>query len=76
MLYFNSRIAPQASASVTTATEMQMLSQRLARNTSLAVQGNAAAFEGVKDSRDRFRADLDALTKGGSDQGRQHRCLQ
>jgi twitching motility protein PilJ len=66
MLYLNTRVASQVSASVTTATEMQMLSQRLARNTSLAVQGNAAAFEGVKDSRDRFRADLDALTKGGN----------
>ena len=42
-----------------------MLSQRLARGTALAVQGNAGAFEGIKDSRDRFRADLDALTKGG-----------
>ena len=69
MLYLNSRIATQVSASVTTATEMQMLSQRLARNTALAVQGNAPAFEGVKDSRDRFRADLDALTKGGTIKG-------
>ena len=69
MLFINTRIASQVSASVTTATEMQMLSQRLARNTSLAVQGNASAFEGVKDSRDRFRADLDALTKGGNVKG-------
>ena len=69
MLFLNTRIASQVSASVTTATEMQMLSQRLARNTSLAVQGNASAFEGVKDSRDRFRADLDALTKGGNVKG-------
>jgi twitching motility protein PilJ len=69
MLFLNTRIAAQVSASVTTATEMQMLSQRLARNTSLAVQGNAPAFEGVKDSRDRFRTDLDALTKGGNVKG-------
>ena len=69
MLYFNSRTGVQVSTSVTTATEMQMLSQRLARNTSLAVQGNAAAFAGVKDSRDRFRADFDALSKGGSVKG-------
>jgi twitching motility protein PilJ len=69
MLYLNTRIATQVAASVTTATEMQMLSQRLARNTALAVQGNAPAFEGVKDSRDRFRADLDALTKGGTIKG-------
>ena len=69
MLFLNTRASTQATASGTTATEMQMLSQRLARGTSLAVQGNVPAFEGVKDSRDRFRADLDALTKGGSVKG-------
>jgi twitching motility protein PilJ len=69
MLYLNTRIASQVAASATTATEMQMLSQRLARATSLAVQGNAVAFADVKDSRDRFRADLDALTKGGNVRG-------
>ena len=69
MLYLNSRIATQITSSATTATEMQMLSQRLARGTSLAVQGNVPAFEGVKDSRDRFRADLDALNKGGTVRG-------
>jgi twitching motility protein PilJ len=69
MVWLNGRFAAQAAASSGTATEMQMLSQRLARGTSLAVQGNAAAFENVKDSRDRFRADLDALTKGGTIKG-------
>src|ERR1700730_15625904 len=69
MLFLNTRVSTQATASGTTATEMQMLSQRLARGTSLAVQGNVAAFEGVKDSRDRFRADLDALIKGGNIKG-------
>jgi twitching motility protein PilJ len=69
MLFLNTRVSTQATASGTTATEMQMLSQRLARGTSLAVQGNVLAFEGVKDSRDRFRADLDALSKGGNVKG-------
>jgi twitching motility protein PilJ len=69
MVWLNGRFASQSAASSGTATEMQMLSQRLARGTSLAVQGNAAAFESVKDSRDRFRADLDALTKGGTVRG-------
>jgi len=68
-LFFNSRVSSQAVASATTATEMQMLSQRLARGTALAVQGSAPAFEAIKDSRDRFRADLDALVKGGSFKG-------
>jgi twitching motility protein PilJ len=69
MLLLNSRISSQITSSAQTATEMQMLSQRLARGTSLAAQGNVAAFESVKDSRDRFRADLDALTKGGNIKG-------
>jgi twitching motility protein PilJ len=69
MLLLSTRISSQITTSATTATEMQMLSQRLARGTSLAVQGSVPAFEGVKDSRDRFRADLDALTKGGNVKG-------
>src|SRR5438105_5673224 len=40
-----------------------------ARGTSLAVQGNVQPFESVRDSRDRFRTDLDALTKGGTIKG-------
>jgi len=69
MLFLYITLTAKSAASAGTATEMQMLSQRLARGTSLAVQGNAAAFEAVKDSRDRFRADLDALTKGGPMRG-------
>jgi len=66
MLFFYITLNSKTAASSGTATEMQMLSQRLARGTSLAVQGNAQAFESVKDSRDRFRTDLDALIKGGT----------
>jgi twitching motility protein PilJ len=69
MLFLYINLTAKGTAGAGIATEMQMLSQRLARGTSLAVQGNAAAFEAVKDSRDRFRADLDALTKGGTIKG-------
>jgi twitching motility protein PilJ len=69
MLFLYITLTAKSAASSGTATEMQMLSQRLARGTSLAVQGNAQAFEAVKDSRDRFRVDLDALTKGGAIKG-------
>jgi twitching motility protein PilJ len=69
MLFLYINLTAKSTAGAGIATEMQMLSQRLARGTSLAVQGNAAAFEAVKDSRDRFRADLDALTKGGTVKG-------
>jgi len=69
LLYLYITLADKSATSAGIATEMQMLSQRLARSTSLAVQGNASAFESVKDSRDRFRADLDALSKGNSVRG-------
>src|SRR5437667_652236 len=69
MLFFYITLNTKTAASSGTATEMQMLSQRLARGTSLAVQGNVPAFESVKDSRDRFRSDLDALSKGGTVKG-------
>src|SRR3982750_3250928 len=57
MVFLDGRQASQVAITSATATEMQMLSQRLARGSALAVQGQAAAFEGVKDSRDKFRAD-------------------
>jgi len=69
MLFLYITLTAKSAAGAGTATEMQMLSQRLARGTSLAVQGNAPAFDAVKDSRDRFRSDLDALTKGGTVKG-------
>src|SRR5271157_5438442 len=63
LLYLYITLAEKNATSASIATEMQMLSQRLARGTSLAVQGNAQAFESIRDSRDRFRADLDSLSK-------------
>jgi twitching motility protein PilJ len=69
MLYLYIMLAERNATSAGIATEMQMLSQRLARSTSLAVQGNAQAFDSVKDSRDRFHADLDALSKGNTISG-------
>src|SRR5215470_12702676 len=63
------KTASQATASSATAIEMQMLSQRLARGTALASQGQAAAFSAIKDSRDRFKMDLDTLQRGGTVKG-------
>jgi len=63
------RNAAQGAASVATATEMQMLSQRLASGSTLALLGRPAAFEAVKDSRERFKTDLDALRRGGTIKG-------
>jgi len=67
--WLDGRIAAQQAAQVATATEMQMLSQRLARGSALAAQGQAQGFAAVRNSRDRFKADFEALVNGGSVKG-------
>src|SRR5262249_34173520 len=52
MMFLDGRQAAQSAASSATATEMQMLSQRIARGAALASQGQTAAFAAVTDSRD------------------------
>jgi twitching motility protein PilJ len=69
IVFLDGRTASQAATSIATATEMQMLSQRVARATALASQGQAAAFSAVKDSSERFRTDLGALQGGGTVKG-------
>jgi twitching motility protein PilJ len=69
MVFLDNRQSAQGAAAAATATEMQMLSQRLARGSALAAQGQATAFAAVKDSRDRFKTDLDALLNGGTVRG-------
>jgi len=69
MVFLDNRQSAQGGAAAATATEMQMLSQRLARGSALAAQGQATAFAAVKDSRDRFKTDLDALLNGGTVRG-------
>jgi len=69
MVFLDGRQSTQGAVAGATATEMQMLSQRLARGSALASQGQASAFAAVKDSRDRFKSDLDALLNGGTVRG-------
>ena len=69
MVFLDNRQSSQGTAAAATATEMQMLSQRLARGSALASQGQPAAFAAVKDSRERFKADLEALLVGGTVHG-------
>jgi len=69
VIFLDGRTASQAAASVATATDMQMLSQRVARATLLAAQGHAAAFPALKDSSERFTTDLVALQSGGMVKG-------
>jgi twitching motility protein PilJ len=69
MVFLDNRQSSQGAAAAATATEMQMLSQRLARGSALASQGQPAAFAAVKDSRERFKTDLEALLVGGTVHG-------
>jgi twitching motility protein PilJ len=69
MLFLDNRATSQQALRAATATEMQMLSQRLARASALAVHGQAGAFAAVRDSRDRFKDDLEALANGGALKG-------
>ena len=62
---WSSRLGAQGAAASAAATDMQMLSQRLARGSALTSIGNRDGFKQVKDARDAFRTDLDALMKGG-----------
>jgi twitching motility protein PilJ len=70
MVFLDGRAASQGAAATATATEMQMLSQRLARGSAVASQGQAAAFPAVKDSRERFGTNLDAFLNGGEVRGK------
>ncbi|MBK7900124.1 MAG: type IV pili methyl-accepting chemotaxis transducer N-terminal domain-containing protein [Azonexus sp.] len=65
VLLDNNRAA-NGTAYVTAAGEMRMLSQRLAKASSLALQGNPAAFAQLKDSKDTFATLLDRLSNGGT----------
>ena len=57
--------ANYSSAYIATAGEMQMLSQRLTKASSLALQGNTVAFTQLRDSHSRFSSDISSLEKGG-----------
>ena len=56
MAFLDMRAASQGAAATATATEMQMLSQRLARGSALAAQGQPTAFPTVRDTRAVSRA--------------------
>lgn len=64
-VYRDNRESSFNSAYIATAGEMRMLSQRLAKASSLALQGNTAAFKQLRDSHNQFETNLERLTKGG-----------
>ena len=65
-VYFNIRQVTQNTHYLSMATEMQMLSQRIANSAQQAVQGSAPAFSQLRQSQDQFVENLQLLTKGGS----------
>lgn len=65
LVYMDNRQSSHAAAYASAAGEMRMLSQRIAKASSLALQGNPSAFEQLKDSRENFSRLLQQLTLGG-----------
>jgi twitching motility protein PilJ len=66
---FYARESGQNAQYLSTATEMQMLSQRIANSAQQAVQGSAPAFAQLAQSRDQFVANLQLLMQGGTKHG-------
>ena len=69
MLWLDGRTASQQAATSATVTDLQTFSQRLARSSVAAAQGMPGAVAAVKESRERFRAALDAFLAGGTARG-------
>ena len=69
MVFLENRQSTQSATAASVATEMQMLSQRLARGAAQASQGQAVGFPAVADSRERFRTNLNTLIGGGPIRG-------
>ena len=65
IVYHDNRESIYASAYIGTAGEMRMISQRLAKATSLSLQGNTTAFKQLRDSNSQFITNLTRLTYGG-----------
>jgi twitching motility protein PilJ len=65
LVFHDNRESTHNTAYIAASGEMRMLSQRLAKASSLALQGNAVAFKQLKESRETFAKLLGSLTNGG-----------
>ncbi len=63
------RMATHGTVYVSSAGQMRMLSQRIAKETQGGLQGSAEAFRRLRDSRDTFTSLLTLLTSGGDAPG-------
>ncbi|HXE38989.1 MAG TPA: methyl-accepting chemotaxis protein [Azonexus sp.] len=69
LVFHDNRESTHGTAYVAASGEMRMLSQRLAKASLLALQGNPVAFAQLKESRETFSQLLDRLTSGGEISG-------
>ena len=65
LVYHDNRESTHGTAYISASGDMRMLSQRMAKASSLALQGKPAAFVQLKESRDTFALLLERLTAGG-----------
>ena len=65
LVVFQQRESANATLQISASSEIQMLSQRIAKSAQLALRGNNAAFAELGSSRDRFATLLHALDQGG-----------
>jgi twitching motility protein PilJ len=65
VVYRDNRQAGYNAAYIATAGDMRMLSQRLAKASSLALLGDPAAFRQLRESRDSFAGNIERLSNGG-----------
>jgi len=70
IVFLDNRASANNTAYVATAGEMRMLSQRLAKASSLALQGDPFAFMLLRDSHSKFSFNLERLKNGGELFGR------
>ena len=67
--YIYNRGTSHSAVYISTATEMQMLSQRIANSAQQAAQGAPAAFTQLEQSRNQFNVDINLLMNGGEKLG-------
>ncbi|NJA89361.1 methyl-accepting chemotaxis protein [Rhodocyclus tenuis] len=70
IVYHDNREASYGATYIAASGEMRMLSQRLAKASNQALQGDVTAFRQLRDSRDAFAQRLDTLRQGGQINGR------
>ncbi|MDR2788710.1 MAG: methyl-accepting chemotaxis protein [Candidatus Accumulibacter sp.] len=65
IVYLDNRDSAENTAYIVTANELRMLSQRIAKASSLAVEGDPGAFPTLRDSHRQFADSLERLRDGG-----------